>query len=99
MTRRPLFVAAFAVLVASLAAAGPASATKVTIDGHLTPVIRLFQPRPVPAALAIDLKFAGDDGGEPPVLQNAQVMFPYGATFNGKLFPACDPKALETKGK
>jgi hypothetical protein len=99
MTRRPHRFAALAVLVAALAGASPASATKVTIDGHLTPVIRLFQPRPVPASLAIDLKFAGDDGGEPPVLQNAQVMFPYGANFNGKLFPACDPKALEAKGK
>jgi hypothetical protein len=96
-TRRLLLVPA--VLAASLAVASPASATKVTIEGHLTPVIRLFQPRPVPAALAIDLKFVGDDGGEPPTLQNAAIKFPYGANFNGKLFPGCDPAKLEAKGK
>lgn len=95
MTRRALY---FAVLVAALAGASSAYATKVTIDSHLTPVIRLFQPRPVPATLSIALKFEGDNGGEPPVLQQAKVMFPYGANFNGNLFPSCDPAQLADNG-
>src|SRR5436305_14166337 len=84
-----------AVVVAALAAAAPAVATTVTIDSHLTPVIRNFQTHPVPANLAIALKFQGDNGAEPPVLQKATITFPYGANFNGNLFPSCDPNALE----
>ena len=90
-----VFCCAFA---ASLAVAASASATKVTIDSHLTPVLRAFPSRPVPANLSIALNFAGDDGGEPPVLQKAQIQFPWGANFNGNLFPSCDPVKMEAKG-
>jgi hypothetical protein len=85
-------------LVASLAVAAAAFATKVTIDSHLTPVLRAFPSRPVPATLSIALNFAGDDGGEPPVLQQAKIQFPWGANFNGNLFPFCDPVKMENKG-
>jgi hypothetical protein len=99
MARRSLPLALVAVVAAVAAvAAAPAGATTVAIDSHLTPVIRLFQKRPVPASLSVNLTFTGDNGAEPPVLQQAKLEFPYGANFNGPLFPSCDPGAIADMG-
>jgi hypothetical protein len=68
------------------------------LDGRITPVIRGVPKTPQPAALSLSLGFTGDNGANASVLQRAVIQFPYGSQLNGKLFPSCDPKALDAHG-
>jgi hypothetical protein len=89
---------AAALLTLALPAAA-AAGTRVTIDGHITPVIRTVPAHPLPVSLALALHFSGDeDGGLPPILDNAVVHFPFGSQLNGALFPSCDPNSINRRG-
>jgi hypothetical protein len=75
----------------------PASAgapTTVEIDGHITPVLRAFPKRPVPATLSIRLNVRGENGQLSSALTRAVLQFPYGAKLNGSLFPSCSAQMI-----
>jgi hypothetical protein len=61
----------------------------VTIDSHITPVVRAFTPNTTSAVLAINLKFGGENGTAAGTLAQAVLKFSYGAHLNGNLFPSC----------
>jgi hypothetical protein len=85
-------IALCATLALSLLGAQSASAgvpTTVNIDAHITPLIRIFSPKPQTATLAINLKFQGQDGQPAATLTKAVLNFPFGAHLNGQFFPAC----------
>jgi hypothetical protein len=87
-----------AVAIAAIPAAAQAE-TKVAITGHVTPVIRTAPKRPQPVSLALALHFTGDqDYGLPPILQRAIMSFPFGATLNSQLFPACAAETINRRG-
>jgi hypothetical protein len=76
-----------ACLIATTALAdGP---TTVTVDSHVTPVIRAFTPRTTASTLAINLKFNGSNGENAATLKNAILKFTYGARLMGRFFPSC----------
>jgi hypothetical protein len=71
------------------ALADPGDQTTVTVDSHVTPVIRKFTPNTTSATLGVNLKFNGPNGGPANTLQQAVLKFTYGAHLNGNLFPSC----------
>ena len=71
--------------------------TTVTIDSHITPVVRKFPKRAAPATLAIRLQFRGENGELASTLQQAVLGFPFGAQLNGKLFPSCSAQMIRDK--
>lgn len=87
MRRIALCAATALLIVTATATAGPP--TTVTIDSHVTPVIRKFQTKSTPASLAINLKFATATGEPSAALTKAVLNFTYGAKLNGNLFPSC----------
>jgi hypothetical protein len=86
--RRIALCATMALLiVCATATAGPP--TTVTVDSHVTPVIRKFQAKTTPSTLAINLKFSTATGEPSSALTKAVLNFTYGAKLNGNLFPSC----------
>lgn len=87
MRRIALCTTTTLLLVCASAFAGPP--TTVTVDSHVTPVIRKFQAKTTPSTLAINLKFATATGEPTAALTKAVLNFTYGAKLNGSLFPSC----------
>jgi hypothetical protein len=89
--RRIALCAATALAIACFSAT-PAFAegqTSVTIDSHVTPVIRAFTPRTTSSTLTVNLDFTGENGTAADTLTKVVLKFTYGAHVNGALFPSC----------
>lgn len=89
--RRIALCATLALLTASLCATaaladGP---TTVTIDSHVTPVIRAFTPKTTSSVLAVNLTFTGPNGDNAATLKGVNLKFTYGAHLNGQFFKSC----------
>jgi len=63
--------------------------TSVTIDSHVTPVIRAFTPKTTASTLVVNLDFTGENGTAADTLTKVVLRFTYGAHVNGALFPSC----------
>jgi hypothetical protein len=63
--------------------------TSVTIDSHVTPVIRAFTPKTTASTLTVNLDFTGENGTAADTLSKVVLKFTYGARVNGKYFPSC----------
>jgi hypothetical protein len=68
--------------------------TTVSIDSHVTPVIRAFTPKTTSSTLAVNLTFAGPDGTAAATLKQAILKFTYGAKVNGGFFPSCSAQMI-----
>jgi hypothetical protein len=70
-----------------------------TLEGSISPK-RVGTPnQPRPATLTVTT--TGDTippGGQPPTLTRAVILFPRGASANGRLFTSCQPAALQQRG-
>src|SRR3954451_2091279 len=84
-------------LITSTPAALAAPPTTVTVDSHITPVVRAFTPHTGPATLAVNLFFTGANGTQAAVLKQVILKFSYGAHLNGSLFPSCTAARLLDK--
>src|SRR3954463_6362132 len=84
-------------LITSTPAALAAPPTTVTVDSHITPVVRAFTPHTGPATLAVNLFFTGANGTQAAVLKQVILKFSYGAHLNGSLFPSCTAARLLNK--
>jgi hypothetical protein len=89
--RRIALCATLALLIASVTATSAFAdgQTTVTIDSHVTPVIRAFTTKKTSATLAVNLNFAGPNGEQAATLKGVNLKFTYGAHLNGQFFPSC----------
>jgi hypothetical protein len=80
-------------------AVGQQSSVDQTLEGSISPK-RVGTPnQPRPATLTVTT--TGDTippGGQPPTLTRAVILFPRGATANGRLFTSCQPATLQQRG-
>ena len=86
---RRIALCATTALLIVCASAGAGPPTTVTVDSHITPVIRNFTTRTTPATLTVNLDFHAPEGEFASALTKAVLNFSYGAQLNGKLFPSC----------
>lgn len=87
---RRIALCALVALLTTASTSGAAAPTAVTVDAHITPVIRAFTTHTTPSKLTVNLKFATTDGSQyTAALTQAVLNFSYGAHLNGALFPSC----------
>jgi len=96
--RRIALCAATALLI-PCAAASAGAPTTVTVDSHITPVIRQFTTKTTPATLTVNLDFHAPDGEFTSALKQAVLKFSYGAQLHGNLFPSCSEAQIRAKKK
>ena len=77
------------------ASANAATPTSVTVDAHITPVIRAFTTKTTPSTLAINLTFAPDTQGDyAAALTQAVINFSYGAIAYAGFYVGSDWQRL-----